>query len=123
MHVGKTDILCTDNTIDTWSMITDKKTVTSMFDFIDVEGEPHKISSVQMDSYLGDLLQHDGKNNLNITERLKRGDAAINHICNMLNDLCLGDYYFEAAGVLRNSLLLSTLLSNSESWYNLTKKI
>ena len=122
MHVGKTDILCTDNTIDTWSMITDKKTVTSIFDFIDVEGEPHKISSVQMDSYLGDLLQHDGKNNLNITERLKRGDAAINHICNMLNDLCLGDYYFEAAGVLRNSLLLSTLLSNSESWYNLTKK-
>ena len=122
MHVGETDILCTDNTIDTWSMITDKKTVTSMFDFIDVEGEPHKISSVQMDSYLGDLLQHDGKNNLNITERLKRGDAAINQICNMLNDLCLGDYYFEAAGVLRNSLLLSTLLSNSESWYNLTKK-
>ena len=40
----------------------------------------------------------------------------------MLDDLCLGDYHFEAANILRNSLLLSTLLSNSETWYNLTKK-
>ena len=38
----------------------------------------------------------------------------------MLDDFCLGKYFFEAALLLRNSLLLSTLLSNSESWYNLT---
>merc|ERR1712026_630621 len=31
-------------------------------------------------------------------------------------------YYFEAANILRNSLLLSSLLSNSETWYDLTKK-
>ena len=39
-----------------------------------------------------------------------------------LVDLCLGDYYFEAANILRNSLLLSTLLSNSETWYDITKR-
>ena len=39
----------------------------------------------------------------------------------LLEELCLGDYYFVVAKVLRDSLLLSTLLSNSESWYNLTK--
>ena len=40
----------------------------------------------------------------------------------MMNDLCLGQYYFEAGNLLRNSLLLSTMLSNSEAWYNLTNK-
>ena len=40
----------------------------------------------------------------------------------LLDDLCLGKYYFEAACLLRNSLLLSSLLSNSESWYDLTTK-
>ena len=40
----------------------------------------------------------------------------------MLEDLCLGSYYFEVANVLRASLLLSSLLSNSESWYNLSPK-
>ena len=39
----------------------------------------------------------------------------------MLDNLYLGVYYFEAAAVLRASLLLSTLLSNSEAWVNLNK--
>ena len=39
-----------------------------------------------------------------------------------MDDLCLGDYHFEAANILRNSLLLSSLLSNSETWYDVTKK-
>ena len=40
----------------------------------------------------------------------------------MLEDLCLGSYHFEVANVLRASLLISSLLSNSESWYNLSMK-
>ena len=44
------------------------------------------------------------------------------NICQTLSDLCLGPYYYEAAIILRSSLLLSTVLSNSEAWVNLTKK-
>ena len=40
----------------------------------------------------------------------------------MLDDLCLGKFHSEAGNILRNSLLLSTLISNSEAWYNLTNK-
>ena len=40
----------------------------------------------------------------------------------MLSDLCLGPYYYEAFSVLCSSLLLSSLISNSESWVGLTKK-
>jgi len=46
----------------------------------------------------------------------------VNQIQQLLDDLCLGDYHFEAANILRNSLLLSSLLSNSETWYDVTKK-
>ena len=44
------------------------------------------------------------------------------NICQLLNDLCLGRYYYEAANTLRASLLLSTVLSNSEAWVNLSNK-
>ena len=39
-----------------------------------------------------------------------------------LNELCLGKWHYEVAMVFRNSLLLSTLLTNTESWYSLTLK-
>ena len=48
--------------------------------------------------------------------------VAVSQIMEMMNDLCLGQYYFEAGNLLRNSLLLSTMVSNSEAWYNLTSK-
>ena len=63
-----------------------------------------------------------GSNSLNIKERMRRGYGAVNQIMQMLEELCLGRYYFETANVLRTSLLLSTLLSNSEAWYNVLKK-
>ena len=35
--------------------------------------------------------------------------------------MCLGPYMFLKAVVLRNSMLVGTLLSNSEAWYNVTE--
>ena len=70
--------------------------------------------------YLGDILSSDGKNDANIKARTYRGLGAITNIFQTLKDLCLGRYFFEAAMILRDSLLLSTLLSNSEAWVNLT---
>ena len=55
-------------------------------------------------------------------KKKNRGLGAVNQIQQLLDDLCLGDYHFEAANILRNSLLLSSLLSNSETWYDVTKK-
>ena len=71
---------------------------------------------------LRDVISSDGKNVLNIQERKRRGLVAVNQIGQMLDDLCLGKFHFEAGNILRNSLLLSTLISNSEAWYNLTNK-
>ena len=38
----------------------------------------------------------------------------------ILEGIPFGQYYFEVAIILRNSLLLSSILCNSESWYNVT---
>ena len=121
MHVGKSSIVCPVNTIDTWKLEPKQENISTIFDLIDKEGEKYHLESVKSDVYLGDVLQCNAKNDINITERSNRGNGTVIQIVQMLEDLCLGRYFFEAALLLRNSMLLSTLLSNSESWYNLTK--
>ena len=121
LHVGKNKIVCPKNSIDSWSLEKAHEGAKTILDFRDIEGEPHIMEIVSEDSYLGDILQSDGKNVRNIEERYKRGMGAVKQVCQMLDDLCLGQYHFEAGVLLRNSLVLSSLLSNSESWYNLTK--
>ena len=88
---------------------------------VDVEGEKHCMEAVSSWTYLGDVIQSNGKNDLNIQERVGKGIGAVKQITQMLSDLCLGPYYYEAFSVLRSSLLLSSLISNSESWVGLTK--
>ena len=122
MHIGKRDHLCPDITIDTWRMVPSQENISSILELVDNEGDSYVLSSVSSEKYLGDILQSNGKNDKNIEERMKRGSGAVNQICQMLHDLCLGSFYFEAAGILRDSLLLSSLLSNSESWYNLSDR-
>ena len=40
----------------------------------------------------------------------------------MLHQVSLGHFYFEIGLVLRDSILVSKLVSSSESWYNITKQ-
>ena len=62
----------------------------------------------------------DGKNQKNIIAR-KKGTGIITQIMSILEDVCFGKYFFQVAIILRNSLLISSLLTNAEGWYNLTK--
>ena len=39
-----------------------------------------------------------------------------------LNDIWFGKFYYKVAILLRNSLLINSLLTNSEAWHNLTEK-
>ena len=39
----------------------------------------------------------------------------------MLEGIPFGPFYYQVGVILRNSLLVSSLLSNSEAWYNITK--
>ena len=122
LHVGKKKNICAENSVDTWSLEKESENISSVWELLDREGGKHIIETVSSDKYLGDIISSDGKNTQNIQERKKRGMVAVSQIMEMMNELCLGQYYFEAGNLLRNSLLLSTMLSNSEAWYNLTNK-
>ena len=71
---------------------------------------------------LGDIISADGKHIENVQHRKNKGLGTISQIMDILDTVYFGKYYFEVALVLRSSLLLSSLLLNSELWVNLTDK-
>ena len=78
--------------------------------------------SIKQDQlYLGDIISADGRHDKNIQSRKNKGLGKINEIMKILQSLFLGKYHYEVALVLRSSLLLSSLLLNSEAWVNLTE--
>ena len=78
------------------------------------------MASVEEEKYLGDIISCDGKNKKNITARKNRRIGVVNQIMSILEEICFGKFYFKVAMILRNSLLISSLLTNAEAWYNLS---
>ena len=76
---------------------------------------------VPSDTYLGDVISGDGCNKLNIETRVSKGLGKIAQIMSMIEKISLGKHYFKIAFLLRESIFLSSVLTNSEVWYRLTK--
>ena len=76
----------------------------------------------EYETYLGDVISNTGSNEKNIEKRKNEGLAAINQISSILNLTSLGHFYFEIALILRQSILISKLVFNSEVWYKVTNK-
>ena len=74
----------------------------------------------QVRTYLGDVISSDGNHTKNVQARKNKGLGVITQITQILDTVMFGKYYFEVAMVLRSSLLLSSLLLNSEAWVNLS---
>ena len=72
--------------------------------------------------YLGDVITSDGRCDVNIQKRKNKSIGIINQIMEIMNSTYFGKYHFEVAMVLRSSLLLNSILLNSEAWVNLTNK-
>lgn len=122
LHIDKNSLGCPKDVIDTWNMKSSTENVKSILKLLDEEGDKEVLMSVTNEKYLGDIIMSSGSNSLNIQACVQRGLVAVNQISQLMDEMCLGPWHFEAGNVLRGSLLLSTLLSNSEAWYNLTEK-
>ena len=72
------------------------------------------------ETYLGDIICKSGSNEKNIENRRNQGLGAISEISSMLDRVSLGHFHFDIALILRDSILISKLVFNSEIWYNLT---
>ena len=73
------------------------------------------------EKYLGDIVSKDDRNIKHVKARINKGKGIVSKIMSILETIPLGRHYFEIAVVLRNSLLTSSMLCNTESWYNITK--
>ena len=56
-----------------------------------------------------------------LQSRTNRGTGIVTQIMTKLEDINFGKYYFKVAIILRNSHLISSLLTNAEAWYSLTQ--
>ena len=72
------------------------------------------------EKYLGDVISTDGRNIKNVKARVAKGIGIVSKILSILEGIPFGQFYFEVAVILRDSLLVSSMLSNSEAWYNVT---
>ena len=121
MHVGKIQEKhkCQPLYVDNW----EEKEIeighkTQVEDILDGE---EVMEETENEKYLGDVISKDGRNLKNIQARVNKGVGIVKKILTMLDGIPFGKFYFEAAVILRNSLLVSSMLFNSEAWYNITK--
>ena len=54
----------------------------------------------------------------NVVARKNKSIGIIKQIGSILEEICYGDFHFEVAVMLRDSLLLNSILTNSEAWYH-----
>ena len=119
IHIGKDreEYKCQQLYVDSWSEV-------ERVDTLEIEDKyngEELMEEIDEAKYLGDLISKDGRNIRNIKLRVNKGKGIVQKIIHILEGIPFGKLYFEVAMILRNTLLVSSVLCNSETWFNLTK--
>jgi hypothetical protein len=121
LHVGKECSFCPNLYIDEWKIKEVDQVEAGQISHEEVLEDEHLMEDLEEDKYLGDIIMNNGKNTKNIKARKDKGEGIRKQIITMLEDVCFGPYEFEVANIWRNSLFINSILTNSETWYNLSK--
>ena len=123
LHVGKycENFKCQDLKVDNWEEVEIQNEETGIDEIEDVLKGDLIMEEKMDEKYLGDVISTDGKNIKNIKASVAKGKGIVSRILSILEGIPFGQFYFEVALILRNSLLVSSMLCNSETWYNITK--
>ena len=121
MHVGKKHYLCPELAVDNWELRKVNKLEAGITNLEDVFVGDFEMENVDSEKYLGDTIMANGSNKLNIKKRTDKGVGGVSQIMTILENTCYGPYHFQVAAVLRESLLVNSILTNAEAWYGLTK--
>ena len=122
MHIGEEshDGICPELKVDGWEVKQVNHINTTEVKMEDEYTGMFEMNTVEQERYLGDIISNDGENTKNITARKNRGTGVVNEVISILEEICFGKHHFIVAMVLRNALLISSLLTNAEAWYNLS---
>ena len=114
--------LCPDLFIDNWEVVKVDSSKTGFGNLDDRQTEPYKMEMMAKDKYLGDVISTTGKNAENVIARKEKSNGIVKQITAILEDICFGPFHFEVAVILRDSLFFSSILVNSEAWYDVNGK-
>ena len=81
-----------------------------------------EMKSVNEKKYLGDIITTDMNNEKNIKDKTNKAIGNINKIVSSLQERPYGKHTFKAAKLMRDGILIGSLLNNAETWINVTKK-
>ena len=122
MLIGAPNDICPELFIDAWKVEHAKEMDTDQYNLKDELSDEYQIEKTDEEKYLGDVISADGKNHKNIQKRREKGVGIIAQIMSILEEVCFGPFFFQVAVMHRNSLFLSSILINSDVWYNLSSK-
>ena len=97
--------------------------VTGVFGLVDNSVGSCGVDKSDSEKYLGDIISYDGRNQNVFEARKGKGFGTNNKILNILEDVCFGPFTFEVALTLRDSFLISSILTNSEAWLGLSNSV
>ena len=122
MHIGKQieEFKCHPIFVGKWKE-DDSNDVTGEEEVNDIYLGKVEMEDTEEEKYLGDIISNDGRNLKDIKARVNKGKGIVKRILDILESIPFGKLYFQVAILLRNSLLVSSVLCNSETWFNLTK--
>ena len=73
-------------------------------------------------TYLGFVISEAGTIDETIIQRCQKALGITTQISSMLSSVCLGNFHFDIAMVLRDSLFVNSVMSNYEIWHNVKMK-
>ena len=85
-----------------------------------VNGE--RVSEVSSMKYLGDVFNALGNNDDLISDRIKRGTAAMVSINGFMREVSVGHHTMSVYLLLHNAIFLPSILFNAQAWSNITEK-
>ena len=122
VHIGKkhNEDICPTLFVDSWKEEVHKKD--NIKELKDIFKGKTEMKLTKEKKYLGDIICEDGTNKINIKDRTNKAIGNVNRIDTTLKERYFGKHMFKAAKLMRESILIGGMLTNSESWIKLTKR-
>ena len=123
LHVGKkyNKDKCAKPKVDVWKeeLKTNKD---GKEELVDVYGGKVEVKEVKEKKYLGEIITNDNKNERNIQDKVCKATGNVNKVIESLTERPYGKHKYKAAKLMRDGMIVASMLSSAETWTNICEK-
>ena len=88
---------------------------------IRIKAHENDIKEVASAVYLGDMINEDDSIDDTVKDRVDKSIGKTSQVMSILSGVSLGMFHMDIALTLRESIFLNGILTNSETWYNMSE--